>query len=360
MSARTAQIFLQKTAISLLLVAIGTAGLAIPAAARAQQAPSQQTPSLYGPKEVSPFAVRQGELGSCYFHASVAALSKAVPDTMRKAIAPEPGGAYRVHFFEGADEVVFPEDIEYATVHSFDRSEGEWVKVLMRAYAQRVLRKNLNQQIEKSNLIPVFVRPMAQSVLNQEGGILVAYDRAIRLVVTQNGDLDKNALKLKLAEEAKLMGIPPSATDLVSGFLDQNGFIDNLAQTVRQNGEFFGAYRSLGQGGIPSEVLKAFIGSAHVGSVGDQVRTLAQLRRLGPESAAMVAGTKPAAGAVDPGKWWVGAHAYTVLGYDELTQTVSLRNPWGGHPAPDGTFSLPVAVFLAAFDSYAASGEAGQ
>jgi hypothetical protein len=69
----------------------------------------------------------------------------------------------------------------------------------------------------------------------------------------------------------------------------------------------------------------------------------------------MVAGTKPAAGSVDPGTWWVGAHPFTVLGYDESTQTVSLRNPWEGRPAPDGPFSLPVAVFLADFDSYAAS-----
>lgn len=360
MSARARQIVLETAAISLSLIAIVTVGLANPAAARAQQTPSPKTPSLYGPLGVSPLAVRQGELGSCYFHASVAALAKAVPDTMRQAIVPEPGGAYRVHFFEGADEVVFPEDIEYATAHSFDRSEGEWVKVLMRAYAQRVLRKNLNQQIEKSDVVPVFVRPIALTAINQDGGILVAYDRAIRMVVTQTGDLDKAALKLKLAEQAKAMGIPASATDLVSGFLDQNGFIDNLAQTVRQNGEFFGAYRSLGQGGIPSEVLKAFVGSAHVGTIGDPAKTLAQLRRLGPESAAMVAGTKLASASVDPGKWWVGAHAFTVLGYDESTQTVSLRNPWGGHPAPDGTFSLPVAVFLANFDSYAASGEAAQ
>ncbi|MGA2218553.1 MAG: hypothetical protein ABSG51_10730 [Terracidiphilus sp.] len=54
----------------------------------------------------------------------------------------------------------------------------------MRAYAQRVLCKNLNQKIEKSDAIPAFVRPMAQSILNQDGGILVAYDRAIRVVVT--------------------------------------------------------------------------------------------------------------------------------------------------------------------------------
>ncbi|MGA2218554.1 MAG: hypothetical protein ABSG51_10735 [Terracidiphilus sp.] len=74
---------------------------------------------------MSPLAVRQGELRSCYFHASVAALAKAVPDTMRQAIMPEPGGAYPVHFLEEAEEVVFPEDIEFATAHSFPRSEGE-------------------------------------------------------------------------------------------------------------------------------------------------------------------------------------------------------------------------------------------
>ena len=108
------------------------------------------------------------------------------------------------------------------------------------------------------------------------------------MVVTQNGDLDKNALKLKVAEQAKALGVPASAADMVSGFLDENGFFENLAQTVRQNGEFFGVYRSMGQGGIPWAVLTAFAGSAHAGSVRDQARTLAQLRQLGPQNVAMV------------------------------------------------------------------------
>jgi len=355
MTARTAKIVLQTAAMSVSLMAMGTAGLATTAVARAQQ-----TSSLYGPNGVSPLAVRQGKLGSCYFHASVAALAKAAPETMRQAIVPEPNGAYRVHFFEGADEVVFPEDVQFATAQSFDLSEGIWVKVLMRAYAQRVLRESLKQQIEKSEAIPVFIRPVALSLLNQNGGILVAYDQAIRMVVTQNGDLDKNALKLKVAEQAKALGVPASAADMVSGFLDENGFFENLAQTVRQNGEFFGVYRSMGQGGIPWAVLTAFAGSAHAGSVRDQARTLAQLRQLGPQNVAMVAGTTGQASSFDPGNWWVGGHAYTVLGYDDATQSVRLRNPWGLHPAPDGTFSLPVSVFLAAFESYTASGAAGQ
>ena len=357
MNARIAKIARRTAVLSLWLIAMGIAGMTTNAVARAQQAAS-----LYGPNGVSPLAVRQGKLGSCYFHSSVAAMAKAVPDTIRKAIVPETDGAYRVHFFDGSEEVVFPEEIQFAAAQGFDLSEGVWVKVLMRAYAQRVLRESLTQQIEKSEAIPVFVRPMALTLVNQNGGILVAYDRAIRMVVSQNGDLDKNALKVQLAEQAKALGVPASAATLVSGFLDESGFFENLAQTVRQNGEFFGVYRSLGQGGIPWAVMTAFVGSAHAGLVKDQARTLAQLRRLGPQNIAMVAGTvaQPVPGTFDPGNWWVGGHAYTVLGYDDSTQSVSLRNPWGGHPAPDGTFSLPLSVFLAAFESYTASGDAGQ
>jgi hypothetical protein len=356
MTASIAKIALQTAAMSLSLIAMGTAGLATTEVARAQATSSP----LYGPNGLSPLAVRQGKLGSCYFHSSIAALAKAVPDTLRKAIVPEADGAYRVHFFDGSDEVVFPEEVQFATAQGLDLSEGAWVKVLMRAYAQRVLRASLKQQIEKSEAIPVFVRPMALSVLNQNGGVLVAYDRAIRMVVTQNGDIDKNALKAQLVEQAKALGVPASASTLVSGFLDESGFFESLAQTVRQNGEFFGVYRSLGQGGIPWAVMTAFVGSAHAGLVKDQARTLAQLRQLGPQNIAMVAGTVGQPGAFDPGNWWVGGHAFTVLGYDDSTQSVSLRNPWGGHPGPDGTFSLPVSVFLVAFESYTASGEAGQ
>ncbi|HWG19454.1 MAG TPA: hypothetical protein VG225_02920 [Terracidiphilus sp.] len=346
-----AKIKLSRPAVWFCLMAAGIAALAGPEVGLAQHAAP-----LYGPVGVSPAAVKQGRLGSCYFHASVAAMASAMPDVLRQAIAAEPGGGYRVHFFDGRDELVYQEDLEYAAAHSFDHSEGAWVRVLMRAYAQRVLRASLHKSIETSSQIPVFVRPMALSALDQGGGVLMAYDRAIRMVVSQDGEIDKKALKVKLGEQGKALGIPASITEMISGFLDEKGFFEGVEQTVRENGEFFGAYRSLSQGGIPAEVLRAFVGTAHERGVQDRARTLAQLRRLGQHDLAMTA-ESGSPGSFDPGNWWVGGHAYTVLGYDEAAQSVSLRNPWGGHPEPDGIFNLPVTVFLEAFDSYTASGE---
>ena len=49
--------------------------------------------------------------------------------------------------------------------------------------------------------------------------------------------------------------------------------------------------------------------------------------------------------------WWVNAHAYSVLDYDEDSRTVRLRNPWGRRPDPDGSFTLPLATFFQAFES---------
>jgi hypothetical protein len=45
-------------------------------------------------------------LGSCYFHASIAALAKATPDKLRAAIRDNPGGGYRVRFVDGPEEIV--------------------------------------------------------------------------------------------------------------------------------------------------------------------------------------------------------------------------------------------------------------
>jgi hypothetical protein len=49
-------------------------------------------------------------------------------------------------------------------------------------------------------------------------------------------------------------------------------------------------------------------------------------------------------------QWYVESHAYTVVAYDPSTRTVTLRNPWGHHPDPDGTFTLPLAAFTESFE----------
>jgi len=320
---------------------------------------AQETTALYGARGVSPLAVRQGYLGSCYFHASIAAVAEAAPETLRSAISVNPDGGYRVHFFAGAAEVVFPEDVAYGREHGYDRSEGVWVAVLMRAYAQRALRVGLVDAIQKSDSIPIFTKPLALSLLDQSGPLLAAYDRAIRSLVQQDGAIDKTTLKAKLGAQLSLLGVPGTEAELLVGLLDAKGFFDAVALTVQQNGEVFGAYKSLGQGGIPVGVIEAFLGHANAGKVAEKGQLMAELHRLRGGGVAMVASTSESVPALGPEakrpSWWVAAHSYTVLDYSEAAGTITLRNPWGTKPEPDGVFTLAMADFLEAYDTYSYS-----
>jgi len=315
-----------------------------------------QDTALYGAHGISPQSVRQGQLGSCYFHATIAALAKTAPGTLRNAIRQSSNGGYKVHFFSGPDEAVYQSDVDYGRAQRYDRSDGTWVAVLMRAYAQRTLRQSLVQAIQKSDVIPAFIQPMAISWLDGSDTLLVAYDRAVRSVVSQDGSMDQYALKKSLATELHTEGIPTAEAQSLVGFLDEKGFFSTLAQTVQENGEVFGAYKGLGQGGIPVRVMEAFLGQGKVsaGLTNDSQQAMAQLRRFRAGGVAMVAGTKPMAPntQIASANWWVPSHCYTVMGYDESAQTVTLRNPWASHPGPDGIFTLPVSVFLDGYESY--------
>ena len=315
---------------------------------------AQNAVPLYGAQGISPQAVRQGTLGSCYFHASIAAVAQAAPGALRKAIRANPGGGYRVHFLDGPEEVVLPEDVEFARAHSYDRSEGTWVAVLMRAYAQRALRHSLIHAIQKSEFIPVFTKPFALSLLDQSDLALVAYDRAVRSVVQQDGSIDRATLQARLTAQLSALGVPAPEAHTLVGFLNEKGFFTELAATVEQDGEVFGAYKSLGQGGVPERVMQAFLGKPTSGMVADRNQTIGQLRQLRAGRIALVAGTwsTAASGEIAAADWWVPAHCYTVMSYDEAAQTVTLRNPWGAKPGPDGVFTLPLAVFLQAYETY--------
>jgi hypothetical protein len=351
------------TVIALLLLGSGLAGTAWAQTGKAkagttkvkaETAKVEPPRPLYGPNGVSPQAVLQGSLGSCYFHASIAALAKETPETLRGAISPNPGGGYRVHFFSGPDEVVLPEDVEFGRTHGYDRSEGTWVGVLMRAYAQRALRQSLVGAIQKSDFIPAFTKPMALSLLDKSDLPLVAYDRAVRSVVRQDGVLDKALLQTKLTAQLSILGVPASEAQMLGGFLDVEGFFDAVALSVEQNGEVFGAYKSLGQGGVPGWVFEAFLGKGEAAMVADKKLTIGQLQQLHAGRMAIVAQTwaTPPSDEVAKANWWVESHAYTVLDYDEAAQTVTLRNPWAAKPDPDGVFTLPLAVFLDSYEQY--------
>jgi hypothetical protein len=318
-----------------------------------------KTETLYGAHGISPDAVRQGRLGSCYFHATIAALARISPDTLRDAIRKSDDGGYRIHFHDGPEEAVYPEDVEFGRTRGYDLSEGAWVAVLMRGYAQRSLRVSLAAAIQQSPSIPDNLRPDALSMLNHSGQLLVAYDRAIRSVVSQSDDsdhLDKAALKQKLAAQFRAMGIPASEARILIGFLDEQGFYDALTLTVKQNGEVFGAYKSMSQGGIPARVIQAFMGGAGEEMTSNREKLMEQLQLLHSGSVAMVAGTFAESNSPEsqPGgsNWFVPGHAFSVMGYDSVTERVSLRNPWGEHPAPNGSFTLPLETFLRNYEDF--------
>ena len=336
---------------SLMLALAGTllSGVAtlLPAAGRAQAATpvAHSTTSIYGPHGVSPLAVRQGILGSCYFHASLAAVAQANPTALHDAIRGNAQVGYRVHFVSGPDELVYPIDIAYAQEHKYDRSEGEWVAILMRGFAQRKLRQGMIAAIQRSTLIPAVIKPIALSSLEGTGPLLVAYDRAIRSVVSQDGQLDKATFQAHLAQELTTLGISAVQAQAVEGLLDHAGFYEELNNTVKENGEVFGAYRGMSQGGIPRSVMTAFLGNAAAARV-TSPDLLEQLQAVHARGKAMVAGSRTASPfSSHPPDWYIPDHAYTVLDYDPGTRVVTLRNPWGSRPSPDGVFTLSLAVF---------------
>jgi hypothetical protein len=59
---------------------------------------------LYGPQGVKPQAVRQGKLGSCYFHAVIAALAEFQAQGLQRMIQAHSGGSYTVRYVKNESE----------------------------------------------------------------------------------------------------------------------------------------------------------------------------------------------------------------------------------------------------------------
>jgi hypothetical protein len=267
-------------------------------------------------------------------------------------------GTYTVRFADGVKENAYAEDVQYTRESGYDLSEGLWVAVLFRAYAQRVLRQSLVSGIEKSELFP-FVKSYVKDFVATNDPLLLAYDRAIRSQVDQHGNIDRSKLELQLREEMKPLSVPEVTKDSVIKLLKSGGFLDSLVEVIKQNGEIFGAYRAVGRGGIPEQVMQAMTGSAR--SVKNESEeqaggALEQALRAGRPVVASSGGSlyyqQLAEGRplpADTKSWYVNAHCYTVLAYDRNGSTVTLRNPWASFPEPDGVFTLPLKTFVPAF-----------
>jgi hypothetical protein len=313
---------------------------------------------LYGSKGIVPEAVRQGKLGSCYFHAVIAALAQRREDTIRKIIQSHADGSYTVTFGDGKQETAYPEDLRYTHDSGYDLSDGQWVAVLFRAYAQRVLRESLLQAIESSDLFPLLKQP-AEQLLAANDALVLAYDRAIRAQVDQYGNIDRAKLEAGLKKEMAPITVPDSMKDSLIGLLESGGFFDKLVTMIQQNGELFGAYRAVGQGGIADRVMKTLAGSTRFQenqSESQAGAALAEAVKNGMPIVACTGGSRFYQEVVkgqslppDTDPWYVNAHCYTVLSYDSGAATVNIRNPWARHPDPDGVFNLPLSTFLPAF-----------
>lgn len=316
---------------------------------------------LYGPGGIRPEGVRQGDLGSCYFHAVIAALAGSNPEILKKMIRSNPDGTFTVQFADGKKETAYPEDLRYTRDIGYDRSEGLWVAVLFRAYAQRVLRQALVEAIDQSDLFPL-VKQYARDFVASNDPLLLAYDRAIRTEVDQSGNIDRSKLETQLKTQMKPIPVADDLKNSLVGLLESGGFFDAVAGTIKQNGELFGAYRAVGQGGVAERVMSTLAGSVRSVANESAEKTHAALEEAAKANRPLVAGTgesrysqQLAAGQKllsDAQGWYLNFHCYTILAYDANTQRVRLRNPWGHDPGPDGVFDLPLDVFLAGFRGF--------
>jgi len=319
---------------------------------------SNAAEALYGPKGVAPEAVRQGTLGSCYFHAVIAALAERRADTIRNMIQSNSDGSYTVTFGDGKKETAYPVDLRYTRESGYDLSDGLWVAVLFRAYAQRVLRQSLLQAIDGSDIFPLLKQP-AEQLVGSSDQLVLAYDRAIRAQVDQQGNINRAELEAGLKKEMSPVTVPDSVKDALMGLLETGGFFDKVVAMIQQNGELFGAYRAVGQGGIADRAMETLAGSTRFQenkSVSQAGAALSEAVSKGLPIVACTGGSRIyqdlAKGQTlpsDTANWYVNAHCYTVLSYDSAAGAVNIRNPWAHHPDPDGIFNLPLSDFLPAY-----------
>ena len=352
--------FLNRRTLVKLFFALLFTAVSLPALAQNDPFFGQKTtptgPALFGKDGASPKAVRQGTASASYFHAAIAAIAKASPDTLRKAIAHNPGGGFKVNFPDGSEEYVLVDDAAYPKAHHLDNSEGDWVSVLMRGYAQHALRAGILDALQNSTTIPAATKSEAVTLFGRSGPLLVAYDRAVRSTAGEGAPIiegvlkiDKTKLKSALTAQFKALDISASEYKTLLGILDDDTFFNAFSFLVQRDGEVFGVEKNAVETGIPQRVLQAFMGNGYLFTTTDKDGTTKYLG-LQKSGQAMTATTRAALpdGLTDA-VWFTSAHTYSVMSFDDAAQTVTLRDPKGTLPAPDGVFTIPVDSFFKAF-----------
>ena len=280
--------------------------------------------------------VLQGTEGTCYVHATLAALAHTKPKLIKEMIELRSDGAYLVHFKYPtvSTEVVYLDDAKFARKYGFDRSHGGlWVPILLRATALKLLRARIDSTIPKLGV------DTTQMFLLQElfaGERLVYLDRFIRDWIQQNKVIDaikwadylRRIVQATIGEwtqdknaEQILMAHLEDGIALLEG----SQLESQLISLVRDYILLWGAYRTIGSGGSILEPFVLFFGKSQQTS---QLSTLLTKKALlKADSFPVVAATKPNVVSTK----LTPRHAYTVLGVEN--GLVMLRNPWGHTPA---------------------------
>src|SRR5215471_19093182 len=249
-----------------------------------------KVPPLFGPSGVQPQAVRQGSLGSCYFHSAIAAIAASDPAAVKRSIQTIKADQWKVQFADHKIENVYFNDVQYTRNSGFDRSEGLWVSILFRAYAQRTMREGLLDAVAASDF-PLIVKSNGKSFFLSNDLLLLVYDRAIRSAITQDGDINRKLLSDNLDKEMAAVSVSADTRKFLLRMLDSKGYFDALAAKIKNNGELFGAYRAIGQGGLPEQVLAAFTGKANGANVNPGTEIISALTRAEQSNLAITAST---------------------------------------------------------------------
>ncbi len=313
-------------------------------------------PALYGKDGATPKSVRQGSASASYFHAAIAAIAKASSDKLRKDIARNPGGGFLVNFPDGTEEYVLVVDADYPKAHHLDNSEGDWVAVLMRGYAQHALRIGILEALQNSSTIPASTKSEATTLFGESGPLLVAYDRAVRSTVSEGAPIIEGVLKLnkanlKSALTTQFKALDVSATEYKTllSLLDDETFFNTLSFVVQRDGEIFGVEKNAVEAATPQRVMQAFLGSGYLFTTSNQEMTSKYLamQKTGQAMTATTRASLPEG--ITDAAWFTTTHTYSVMDYNDAAQTITLRDPKGTLPAPDGLFTIPVATFFKAF-----------
>jgi hypothetical protein len=303
---------------------------------------------LYENKGISPWSVKQGNLGSCYFHATIASIAHRSPKYVEKLITvKDEDKVWSVKFADGKAENVYLEDVVYTRSKDYDKSDGLWVSILFRAYSQKILRKTLYSSLLKYSSNEYYTTAINQFLINSDAAIN-SFDRVVRNSIVQNKTFDRAKYNMYIETSLSAYNMPTDVKLIVLNFANHPTAIKSIEGMVQQYTGVFGASRLAGNGGMSSNVFDVFVGNSSFSSTSDRETALFLLNSIKSFSNTGTASTgNVPVEDLEVKKWYVERHAYTILDFDG--ENVTLRNPWGIHPDPDGSFTIDLDLFLKYF-----------